>query len=120
MIVDIVDRCPAQYKCFTALYTLALLANMTGKRYIICVKCAGHGKCRCDAEGGCHKTFADNAFDKFVMLPEDEIAGCKLIPTHKVENGSLLSLAEIVYDILQDPDYIRGARSHSARKTKKR
>jgi hypothetical protein len=36
------------------------------------VKCAGHGKCRCDAEGGCHKTFCDTAFDKFVMVPEQE------------------------------------------------
>ena len=118
MLIDIVDGCPAQYKCYTALYTLSILAINTGKIIFQCVKCTGHGKCRCDGEGGCHKTFADKSFDKWVMLPEDEMKDCPWVPTHKVEDGKLLSLAEIVCGILQDDDYVRGARSHLKRKKK--
>ena len=76
-------------------------------------------ECRCDTEGGCHKTFADKTFDRFVMLPEDDRISCSWASNHKVEDGVLLSLAETVYNILQDEDYIHGARSHSARKSKK-
>jgi hypothetical protein len=82
------------------------------------VKCAGHGKCRCDAEGGCHKTFCDTAFDNFVTLPEQQVDGKRWAPSHKVESGSIVSLARIVCNILQDDDYVRGARSHSSRKKK--
>jgi len=118
MIIDIVDGCPAQYKCFTALWTLSVIANHFGKIYFRCVKCTGHGKCRCDGEGGCHKTFADKSFDKWVMLPEDEKKDCPWVPAHKVEDGKLLSLAQIVCGILQDDDYVHCAKSHSARKKK--
>jgi hypothetical protein len=75
MIIFITDGCAGQYKCGTALYLLSMLAQRTGKVMYHFVKCAGHGKCRCDAEGGCHKTFCDTAFDKFVTVPEQHMDG---------------------------------------------
>ena len=118
MMLFITDGCAGQYKCGTALYLLSMLAQKTGTLTYHFVKCAGHGKCRCDAEGGCHKTFCDTAFDKFVSVPEQHVHGKQWTPSHKVQGGSIISLASIVYNILQDEDYVRGARSHSCR-TKK-
>ena len=37
-----------------------------------------------------------------------------------MEDGSLSSLAELIHGILQDPDYTKGARSHSARTRKEK
>ncbi len=71
-IIQITDGCAGQYKCGTALYMLAMNAQQTGKLFYHFVKCAGHGKCQCDAEGGCHKTFCDTAFYKFVKVPKQE------------------------------------------------
>jgi hypothetical protein len=118
MIIYITDGCAGQYKCGTALYLLTILAQNTGKVLYHFVKCAGHGKCRCDAEGGCHKTFCDTAFDKFVTVPERQMEGNRWAPSHRVEGGSIVSLARTVFNILQDDDYIRGARSHSRWKKK--
>ena len=118
MMVFITDGCSGQYKCGTALYLLTMLAQRTGKLMHHFVKCAGHGKCRCNAEGGCHKTFCDTAFDNFVTLPEQQVDGKHWAPSHKVESGSIVSLARIVCNILHDDDYVRGARSHSSRKKK--
>jgi hypothetical protein len=112
----ITDGCAGQYKCGTALYMLAMQAQGTGKILFHAVKCAGHGKCRCDAEGGCHKTFCDKYFDKHVTVPEQDQLGDRGVPSHKVENGSIVSLAETVCKILNDKDYVGGARSNSARK----
>ncbi len=95
-----------------------MLAQRTGKAMYHFVKCAGHGKCRCDAEGGCHKTFCDTAFDKFLIVPEQRMNGKRWAPSHKVEGGSIISLASTVFNILQDDDYVQGARSHSSRKKK--
>ena len=118
MMVFITDSCSGQYKCGTALYLLMMLAQITGTLMYHFIKCAGHGKCRCDAEGGCHKTFCDTAFDNFVTLPEQQVDGNCWAPSHKVESGSIISLARIVCNILQDADYGRGARSHSSQKKK--
>ncbi len=118
MIIDITDGCPAQYKCYTALWTLSVISKRTGKLYFRCVKCAGHGKCRCDAEGGKHKTRADRAFDNFVVLPETGIAGVHTVPTHRVENGALMSLAEVMFGILDDDEYRFGARTHQAQRAR--
>jgi hypothetical protein len=41
-----------------------------------------------------------------------------LVPSHKVQNGKLVSLAETVCRILNDKDYICGAISTSSRKKK--
>jgi len=60
-----------------------------------CVKCPGHGKCRCDSEGGICKTRVDVHFNRFVALPgnsSDEVT----VPIHHVQDGALLSLAEVV------------------------
>ena len=95
MIIDIVHGCLAQYNCYTALYTLALFAQSTHTFYFQYVKCAGHGKCRCDAEGGCHNIFAHKSFDRFVMLPEEDKSGCTWVRNHKVEDDKLLSLASL-------------------------
>jgi hypothetical protein len=99
---------------------LTMLAQRTGRLLYHFVKCAGHGKCRSDAEGGCHKTFCDTAFDNSGRLPEQQLNRKRWAPSHKVESGSIVSLARIVCNILQDDDYVRGARSHSCWKKKER
>jgi hypothetical protein len=75
IIILITDGCAGQYKCGTSLYLLSMLAQRTGTIIYHFVKCAGHRKCRCDAEGGCHKTFCDTAFDKFVTIPKQHVDG---------------------------------------------
>ncbi len=70
MIIFITDSCAGQYKYGTTLYLLTMLAQRTGKVINHFVKCTGHGKCRCNVEGGCHKTLCDAAFGKFVTVPE--------------------------------------------------
>ena len=116
MVIMIMDGCSGQYKCGTALYLLAMQALMSGKMFYRFVKCAGHGKCRCNAEGGSHKTFCDTAFDRFVKTPEEERQGSCWAPLHKVESGKICSLASTLCDILNDKDHVRGAISHSSRK----
>ena len=116
MMVFITNSCSGQYKCGTALYLLTMLAQRMGKLMYHFIKCAGHGKCRCDAEGGCHKTVCDTVFDNFVTLPEQQVDGKHWAPSHEVESGSIVSLARIVCNILQDDDYVKGARRHSSRK----
>ena len=96
MVILITDGCSGQYKCGTALYLLAMMAVTTGKMFYHFVKCAGHGKCRCDAEGGSHKSFLDTAFDRFVKTPEEDRQGNCWAPSHKVENGKICSLAKTV------------------------
>ena len=66
MEILITDGCSGQYKCGTALYLLAMQALMSEKIFNHFVKCAGHGKCWCDAEGGSHKTLCDTTFDMFI------------------------------------------------------
>ena len=60
--------------------------------------------------------FCDMAFDRFVMVPEQERVGNCWAPSHKVKSGLIVSLARTLYNILQDRDYVRGAKSHAARK----
>ncbi len=118
MIIFTTDSFAGQLKCGTALYLLTMLAQRTGKAVYHFVKCAGHWKCRCDVEGGCHKTFCNTAFDKLVTVLEQQVNGKWWAQLHKVEGGSLISLASTVYNILQDDDYVRGAISHSSWKKK--
>ena len=98
MMLFITNGCSGQYKCGTALFLLTMLAQRTGKLLYHFVKCAGHGhgKHRCNADGGCHKTFYDTAFDNFVTLPEQQVDRKCWAPSHKVESGSIVSLARIV------------------------
>ena len=110
------DGCSGQYKCGTALYSLAIQALVSGKIFYNFVKCAGDGKCWCDAEGGSHKTFCDTDFDMFIKAPEEERGGKRWAPSHKVENGKIFSLAETVCEILNNKNHVRGAISHSSRK----
>ena len=79
-----------------------MLAQRTGTIIYHFVNCTNQGKCRCDAEGGCHKTFCDTAFDKIVTVPEQHVDGKWWAPSHQ---GSIVSLASTVYNILQDDDY---------------
>ena len=65
-----------------------------------------------------HETFCDTAFDKFVMVPKQQMEGKQWTPSQRVEGGSMVSLASTVFNILQDDDYIRGAHSHSCLKKK--
>ncbi len=77
MIIFITDGCARQYKCGTTLYLLSMLAQWTGRAVYHFVKGADMGSvdCRCDAEGGCHKTFCNTAFDEFVTMPEQHMDG---------------------------------------------
>jgi hypothetical protein len=75
MIIFITDVCAGQYKCGTTLYLLSMLAQRFGKTMYHFIECASHRKCRCNAESGCHKTFCDTAFDKFVTAPEQQMDG---------------------------------------------
>ena len=50
------------------------------------------------------------------MVPEQERVEYCWAPSHKVELGLIVSLARTVYNILQDRDYVQGAKSHAARK----
>ena len=110
------DLVPMLDKCSTALYLLAMQALMLGKMFYHFVKCARHGKCRRNAEGGAHKTFCDTAFDRFVKTPKEERQGSRWAPSHKVEIGKICSLASTLCDILNDEDHARVAISHSSRK----
>jgi hypothetical protein len=105
IMIFITDGCAGQYKCGTSLYLLSMLAQKTGMIIYHFVKCTSHGKCRCDAEGGCHKTFCDTAFDKFVTVLGQHVDGKQWAPSHRVQEGSIVSLASTVYNILQDDDY---------------
>jgi hypothetical protein len=120
LIILITDGCEGQYKSgtATAMFMLAMHAQATGKIFFQVVKCAGHGKCRCDAEGGCHKTCCDKFFDRHVITPEEATDGSRGVPSHKVQDGQLVSLAETVCRILNDKDYVHGALSKSNRKKK--
>jgi hypothetical protein len=82
------------------------------------VKCPGYGKCRCDAEEGCHKSFCNTAFGMCVLVPGQEMKGNWWVPSHKVEDGHVVILATTVQHILQDCDYVKGACRNSARQKK--
>ena len=105
IIIDIDNGCLAQYKCGTALYLFASFATKHGMIYYRCVKCAGHGKCRCDAEGGRLKTYLDIIFDYFVNDPEDKMAdGDVVAPSHKVKDSVMLSLTQTAFDLLNNQE----------------
>ena len=57
IIIFITNGCAGQYKSGKALFMLAMHEQSLGKIFFQVVKCAGHGKCCCNAEGGCHKNF---------------------------------------------------------------
>ncbi len=118
LIIPITDGCAGQYKSGTAMYVLAMHAQVTGKIFFQVVKCAGHGKCCCNADGGCHKTFCDKFFDRHIIIPKQATDGSRGVPSHKVQDGRLVSLAETVCRILNDKDYVHGALSKSNRKNK--
>jgi hypothetical protein len=90
IIIFITDQCAGQYKCGTALYLLSMLAQRTGRIIYHFVKCAGRRKCRCDAEGGCHKTFCDTTFNKCVTIPVQHVDGKQWAPSHQVQDGSIV------------------------------
>jgi len=100
MYIFVSDGCAGQYKCGMALYLLSMLAQRTGTIIYHYIMCAGHGKCRCDAEGGCHKTLCETAFDKFVKMPEQQVDDKRWAPSHRVQGGTIVSLASTVYNIL--------------------
>ncbi len=60
LIILITDGCAGQYQLGTAVFVLAMHVQLTDKIFFQVMKCTGHGKCCCDAEGGCHKMFCDN------------------------------------------------------------
>jgi hypothetical protein len=118
LIILITGGCAGQYKSGTAMFMLAMHAQATEKIFFQVVKCTGHGKCRCDVEGGCHKTFCDKFFDRHVITPEEATDGYRGVPSHKVQDGRLVSLAKSACWILNDRDYVHGALSESNRKKK--
>jgi len=91
-------------------------AQSYGKIIFHVVRCARHGKCQCDSEGGCCKTFLDKMFDKHVKNPEDNTEGLRAVPSQKVQNGKLINLAEICTKCLRNKDFVHGATSSTARK----
>ena len=113
-ILNITNGFSVQYECGHALQTMALTATVRNCIFIRCIRCAGHRESRCDANGGIWKTHVDTSFDRFDALTDDKIEEIT-IPTHRVENRALLSLARIVHSVL-DTDASRfEARSHSTR-----
>jgi hypothetical protein len=118
LIILITDGCAGQYKSGTAMFVLAMHAQATGKIFFQVVKCARHGKCCCDAECGCHKTFCDKFFDRHFITPEQATDGSCGIPSQKVKDGRLISLAKTVCRIQNDKDYVHGALNKSSRKKK--
>ena len=114
-IIDICDGWSVQYKCGAALYSLTI--TTTTRKCIVfwCVKCPGHGKCRCDLEGGICKTRVDVHFNRFVALSgnsSDEVT----VPIHHVQDGALLSLAEVVWSVLDVDEFRFGTCSQSFRR----
>ena len=55
-------------------------------------------------------------FVKHVITPEQATDGCRGVPSHKVQGGNSVSLAETVCKILNDKDYVHGAISKTSRK----
>ena len=109
------DGCAVQYKCGAALYSLMVTAAKRGCIVFRCVKCPGHGKCRCDSEGGICKARVDLHFDRFVKVGKDEGATPTepSVPIHRVEDGQLLSLAEVVKSVLDVDKFRFVAKSES-------
>ena len=60
--------------------------------------------------------FCDKFFDKHVITPEQATDGCCGVPSHKVQDGNLVSLAETDHKILNNKDYVHGAVSNTSRK----
>ena len=79
-IVDLCDECSVQYKCDHALHTMVITATKRECIFFCCVKCPGHGKCRCDSEGGICKARADTTFDRFVTLPGSAGSSSEEVP----------------------------------------
>ena len=117
VLVSIVDGCAVQYRCGTVCYQLCLLAKeFNNIVYDPLVQAPGHGKCTVDATNGMDKTLLNLFFSCLVAHPEELESGLKRVLTHtRGEDGEEISLAEVCYNILNDPERTMGARSHANR-----
>ena len=116
VIISLVDGCAAQYRSGSVCYELCQLAMEFGIVYDRIIQASGHGKCVVDAMNGIDKTLLDMFFNCLVAHPEELQDGVKRVLTHdKDEDGVLVSLADVCYEILNDPDRKNGARSNAHR-----
>jgi len=116
VLVSIVDGCAVQYRCGTVCYQLCKLAKEFNIVYDRFVQAPGHGKCTVDATNGMDKTLLDLFFSCLVADPEELESGMKRVLTHtRGEDGEEISLAEVCYNILNDPDRTMGSKSHEKR-----
>ena len=84
------------------------------------IQAPSHGKCMVDGLNGFDKTIFDMFFDYLVGHPEVLMDGMKSVTNHtRGENGTLVSLAQVYYDILSDPYQSQGAISHDNRVKKR-
>ena len=113
-IVDICDGYSVQYKYGATLYSLTI--TVTTRKCIVfrCVKCHGHGKCRCDSEGGIFKARDDIHFDSFVAISDGTSDGIP-VHIHRVQDGTLLRLANVILSVLDVDNFRFGAHSYSSR-----
>ncbi|EJK64880.1 hypothetical protein THAOC_14335, partial [Thalassiosira oceanica] len=116
ILVTIVDGCAAQYRCGSVLYQLCNLAKAFNIVIERIVNAPGHGKCIVDSQNGGDKTLLDIFFNCLVRNPEEIGEGIKHVLAHThVDGEGEVSLAEICYNILNDPDRTRGCQSNKNR-----
>ena len=69
------------------------------------IQAPSHGKCMVDGLNGFDKTILDLFFDCLVGHPGVLVDRMKIVITHtQEENDTLVSLAQICYDIISHPD----------------
>ncbi|KAL7554297.1 hypothetical protein ACHAWF_018122 [Thalassiosira exigua] len=115
-LVCIVGGCSAQYRSGSVCYELCHLALEFNIVYDRIIQAPGHGKCIADSQNGTDKTLLDMFFDCLVGHPEELEDGVKKVLTHtRDENRKLIGLAEVCFNILNDPERTKGAKSHANR-----
>ncbi len=116
VLISFVDGCAVQYRSGSVCYELCHLAMEFGIVYDRIIQAPHHGKCIVDSKNGADKTLLEFFFDNLVAHPEEMEKGLRMVQTHtRDEDGKLVSLAKVCYEILNDPDRTHGAKSHANR-----
>ena len=95
-------------------YQLCLLVKAFNVVYDYIIHPPGHGKCIVDSQNGVDKVLLDLFFNCLVENLEELAEGTTYVLTHTRGDGKgRVSLAKVCYDIINDIDRTRGAKSHS-------
>ena len=77
-------------------------------------KASGHGKVMVDSQNSMDKNLRGMYLKYLVVHPKEILEGFRKVLTYKRdENGFLVSLAQVCYEIVNDPEQTQGAKSDS-------